>query len=85
MRVLLYVIPFAIEIYALFDCARTPQDQVRNLPKWGWLIIVILFALVGSIAWFIAGRPKNVQNGGSGPRRGRIIPPDDNPDFLKGL
>ena len=84
MRILLYVIPLAITLYALFDVASTPQEQVRNLPKWAWLIIVILFELLGAIGWFIAGRPKKVA--GPGYRRpGRVLPPDDDPDFLKGL
>lgn len=30
---------------------------VRGLPKWGWLLLVIVLPLVGSIVWFIAGRP----------------------------
>ncbi|MEI6867817.1 MAG: PLD nuclease N-terminal domain-containing protein [Actinomycetes bacterium] len=83
MRVLIYIIPLAITIYALFDCASTPQEVVRNIPKWGWLVIIILFATLGSIGWFIAGRPK--KSPGYGPRRGRIVPPDDDPDFLKNL
>jgi hypothetical protein len=83
MRFLLYVVPIAVILYALFDVASTPQNQVRNLPKWGWILIILLLELLGALAWFIAGRPKS----GSGPRlgRGRIIPPDDDPEFLKNL
>ncbi|MEI6648608.1 MAG: PLD nuclease N-terminal domain-containing protein [Actinomycetes bacterium] len=81
MRFLLYVIPLAIQIYGLFDCARTPQDEIRNLPKWGWLLVVLFLATLGTIAWFIAGRPKRSPN----QRPRRQVPPDDDPDFLKNL
>jgi len=32
----------------------------------------------------VAGRPKRPRNGG-GFKKGKMIPPDDNPDFLRGL
>ena len=86
MRVLLlYVLPIAIVLYAFFDCARTPQEQVRRLPKWAWILIIIFFDLIGALVWFFVGRPK--KNPGSNPKRGpkRPIAPDDDPDFLKSL
>ena len=85
MRLLIYIIPLAITLYAIFDIASTPQEQIRNLPKWGWIVIVLLLETLGALAWFIAGRPKRSPNSGGGNRRGTIIPPDDNPDFLRGL
>ena len=83
LRYLPIIISVAIQIYALVDCARTDQDQVRSLPKWGWLLIVIFIGVIGSVAWLVAGRPKKPGNGGR--KKPRIIPPDDNPDFLKNL
>ena len=79
----LVVLVIVIDIYTLIDCAMTPQEKVRRFPKWAWLLIIILTGIIGDIAWFVAGRPKR-----SGPNRGglrRIIPPDDNPDFLRKL
>ncbi len=71
----------AVWLFGLIDCARSDQDRKRNLPKWAWLIIIIFFGSLGAIAWLVVGRPKSV--GRPRPRPGRIIPPDDNPDFLK--
>lgn len=82
LRVLVfYVLPFAITLYALIDCAQ--KEETRNLPKWGWLLIILFLPPLGPVAYFIAGRPKN----GKGPRRQKFrdLPPDDNPDFLRGL
>ena len=44
-------------------------------------MIIIFVPGLGSIAWIIAGRP----GGTSGGSKKRVIPPDDNPDFLKKL
>jgi hypothetical protein len=49
------------------------------LPKWAWLVIIIFVPAIGSIAWIIAGRPKG---NGQRKRKRKIVPPDDNPDFL---
>ncbi len=83
----LVIASLALAIYALAECAQSDQEQVRNLPKWGWILIIIFFGLpipIGPIGWFVAGRPKGKGFGGFKPKR-KIIPPDDNPDFLKGL
>lgn len=84
MRLLLTVASLAFSFYAFFDCARSAQVEVRKLPKWAWLIIIFLFSSVGAIFWFLIGKPRrNPGPGGSG--RGKIIPPDDDPDFLRKL
>jgi hypothetical protein len=79
----LVVLAIIINIYAFVECAATPQENVRRFPKWAWLLIILFFQLFGAITWFIAGRPRKPgQNRGG---RGRIIPPDDDPDFLRKL
>lgn len=81
IRVLLPILLVAFTIYTLVDCARTDESQVRNLPKWGWILIIILIGTIGPIAYWIAGRPK--RPGRSGGSKRRILPPDDDPDFLR--
>lgn len=75
---LIYVLPFALTLYALVDCAQ--NDETRNLPKWAWILLVIFFPPIGSIAYLITGRSLQRRR----PRR-RELPPDDNPDFLKNI
>jgi Phospholipase_D-nuclease N-terminal len=79
------IISILLQLYSLFDCARTEQEQVRRLPKWGWLIVVLLFGGFGGLMWLLLGRPKNSGNGGGRRSKPRIIPPDDDPDFLRKL
>ncbi len=82
---LLVFIGIGVQIYALFDIARKPQESFTQWPKWAWLIVVILFGLIGSLIWVLWGRKRN--GGGNPPRRRpmRDLPPDDNPDFLRNL
>jgi hypothetical protein len=56
-KLLLYGVPFVITLYAFIDCLLTPRDQVRSLPKFLWLTLVLVVPLVGAIAWFALGRP----------------------------
>jgi hypothetical protein len=85
-RLLLFFLVFGLTIYALIDCARRDESEIKNLPKWGWLLVIILLGVqalaIGPIAFLIAGRNRN--NRGPKPKR-RILPPDDDPDFLRKL
>ena len=74
-----------LTLYSLFDCGRTDQDQVRSIPKWAWLVVILVFEGLGGLAWLIAGRPKSKGGSGKSKRKPRIIPPDDDPDFLSKL
>jgi len=73
------IITLALMIFSIIDCSRTSENNIRSLPKWAWLVIIIFVPAIGSIAWIIAGRPKG---NGRGRRKRKIVPPDDNPDFL---
>jgi hypothetical protein len=84
-RILPILIVLGVTIYALIDCARTPQEEVRNLPKWAWLLLIIFFETIGGIAWLIAGRPKTQGGVPRNFRKPKIIPPDDDPDFLRSI
>jgi hypothetical protein len=83
MRFLLILLPIVFTIYTLVDCAGTDAAEVRNLPKWGWILLIIFFDTIGSIAYWIAGRPRRAGISRGGQRR--ILPPDDDPDFLRKL
>ncbi|MBV6696320.1 PLD nuclease N-terminal domain-containing protein [Kitasatospora aureofaciens] len=97
LRILTFVIPLALWVWAFIDCLTTPEDEVKHLPKVVWVIIVLLFPLVGSIAWLVAGKrrgvPRTATAGGrtpghpedERPRGGRPLAPDDDPEFLASL
>jgi hypothetical protein len=72
-------------VYCLVECIQTPSDRVRNLPKLGWIALIVVLPLIGSVGWLLAGRPVRPGGPGSWPGRGRVVGPDDDPDFLAGL
>lgn len=88
LRVLMILVPLALSIYAFIDCVTTDEKHVRHMPKVLWAILVLLFPLVGSVSWLIAGKNRAALAAeGRSPGRGRggWIAPDDNPEFLEKL
>lgn len=56
-------VSLCLMVFCLVEVIRTPEEDVRGLPKMFWLLLVLFFPLVGSVAWLVAGRPQ------SAPRR----------------
>ena len=51
------LVTLALWIFCLVEVIGTDEGAIRNLPKVGWLLIVLFFPLAGSVAWLAAGRP----------------------------
>ncbi|MGX7824411.1 PLDc N-terminal domain-containing protein [Actinokineospora sp. 24-640] len=51
------ILIFGLWLFCVVDCVTTDEEDCRNLPKIGWLLLVLLFPLVGSLAWLVAGSP----------------------------
>jgi Phospholipase_D-nuclease N-terminal len=92
--VLLFLVQIVLAVLALISCLSAEADEIRALPRLAWVLIILFFPLVGSIAWFLAGRPARTEatgsrrRGGGGfaePKRSRPVAPDDDPDFLNSL
>lgn len=45
----LIILAIIVDIYAFVDCAMTPQENVRKVPKWGWLLIILFTEIFGAI------------------------------------
>ncbi len=78
------VVIVAITLYSVFDCALRPRDRIAALPKWAWILAILIFPLIGAGLWFFLGRRTPGGGGGGVPRRQTgPIAPDDDPDFLR--
>jgi len=53
-----FLVLFAFWIWALLDVIATDASACRNLPKGVWLILVLILADIGSVAWLLLGRPE---------------------------
>lgn len=89
VRYLPLLLLLALWIHAFVDCLNTPDEQVRNLPKPVWILVILLFGevLVGPVAWYAAGRPRPGSTGYAElpPEPSDWVAPDDNPEFLRSL
>ncbi len=89
---LLSIAALGLWIFCIIDVITADASSVRNLEKGWWVLIVLLFSVVGSLVWLVAGRPQN--RGVSLPYKGnrgyaeptstvsRSRAPDDDPEFL---
>lgn len=93
LYIVLAPIVFALWVFCVIDVISSRDGEARHLPKVGWLLLVLLFPLVGSIAWLVAGRPvkpKQARGGTSAafpeydrPGRAQGITPESDEEFLR--
>jgi hypothetical protein len=94
----MYVLPLALMIYAIVDCAVDDDVERTSVPKVLWMLLIILIPIFGPLAWLAVSKlakPRARQAyGPSGPpgplprrypRRSGPVAPDDNPDYLRRL
>ncbi len=67
-------------VFVTVFAASANKNEVRTMPKWAWVLVCLLFPLIGGVLYLLVGRPVS-----SGKGQTRIIAPDDDPDFLRNL
>lgn len=91
--VLLSLASVLLAALALISCLSVEdKSTIRGMPRFLWVLVILLLPLVGPAAWFLAGRPVppgrspfgwSVPGWPEPPRRPKA--PDDDPDFLRSL
>lgn len=94
LYVLLFLAQVVLAVCALISCLSAEEGEIKALPRMAWVLIILFFPLLGSVAWFAAGRERTPGRPRGGAPRGRILPnrerprpvaPDDDPEFLRSL
>jgi hypothetical protein len=75
LRLLPVLLILALALFALVDCLARDEDEIRGLPKVLWVLVILLFPLLGSVVWFVAGRPHGAALPGVG--TGSAASPDE--------
>lgn len=57
MRLLFFLVPLVLCVFCLIDAITSRDDEVRHLSKVWWILLILFFPFVGSVAWLAAGRP----------------------------
>jgi hypothetical protein len=99
--VALFFLELVLAVVSLISCLSADEGDLRGLPRLAWVFVILLFPLLGSITYLLAGRPQNPATAGAGagagwrlggvlpdagrPAPGRTVAPDDDPEFLRRL
>lgn len=89
--VLLSLASVLLAALALISCLSVEdKSTIRGLPRFAWVLVILLLPLAGPAAWFLGGRPVRAGRpfgwsvpGWSEPPRPKA--PDDDPEFLRSL
>lgn len=79
LPVLLYL---GLVIYALADALQRPEKDPYGVPKWGWVLVIVLLPFLGALGWIVLSRTRP-DSAGQG--RPHPIAPDDDPEYLSWL
>ncbi|QAY60440.1 PLDc_N domain-containing protein [Microbacterium protaetiae] len=77
LLVILAVAAVIFWVFSVVDAAVQPPARHRGVGKPVWVVITIVFPVVGGVLWFAVGRVSA--------RSLRVTAPDDDPEFLRGL
>ncbi len=73
------IIMIGFWIYCVIDVLVSDAARVRTLPKWIWLVVVVVLFVLGGVLWWLLGRPPKAFTGGHpgdtpSPPRSRPVP-----------
>lgn len=89
-RVLVGLVVVGLLVYSLADLSGSEEEDRGGLPRWLWVVIIVLLPVFGPVAWIVTKQSRRRGGaGGRGARPGRgprrpsgPLAPDDDPDFL---
>lgn len=84
LRYLPLFVVLGLLIYCVIDVITTDRRLLRAPGKAGWLLIVLI-PVIGAILWLVFGKPRRPGPDALGRPRGRVVAPDDDPQFLREL
>ncbi len=84
-----FALSLGLSIYCLVDVLRRQDGEVPALPKMAWIVLVLLFPLVGGVAWLVM-RPRARASGPAAafpeydrPGRAQGLSPESDAEFLR--
>ena len=85
LRLLIFiaVVWLLFTVFVTVLAASASKNEVRNLPKWLWVVLCLVVPIVGGLLYLVLGRPIGRSNNRKGTTR--IVAPDDDPAFLRDL
>lgn len=82
LRLLLILLYIAPAVYCVADAVQQPEAKPFGLPKWTWVLIIVLLPVIGAAAWLYL---KWAKGSGGKPELREPRAPDDDPEYLNWL
>jgi hypothetical protein len=70
-------------VFVTVFAASANKNEVRNLPKWLWILICAAVPFIGGLLYLVLGRPMGQPK--QRYRKTKSVAPDDDPAFLRDL
>jgi hypothetical protein len=85
LRLLIFiaVVWLLFTVFVTVFAASANKNEVRNLPKWLWVLICLGVPIIGGLLYLVLGRPLGGPKSRGG--KSRVVAPDDDPAFLRDL
>jgi hypothetical protein len=58
---ILLVLEYGLAVFCFVDILRSSEAAVPWIPRWGWIIAVLVFPLAGAVAWLGAGHQRRMR------------------------
>ena len=70
----LFVVSIGVALWCLVDLLPREEQELQGLPKVGWVLVLLLFPLLGGLAYLLAGRSPAARGAASRPSGRRVQP-----------
>ena len=79
-RVVLVVAVVGLGVYAFVQALQSDARQLRVMPRWLWVAVILAFPVAGPVAWLLTGRQTHAPIDDERP-----LGPEDDPEFMHRL
>jgi len=64
---LLLVLEYGVAIFCFVDITRSNEAAVPWIPRWGWIVAVLVFPIAASVVWLVGTRQRRARLRGAAP------------------
>ena len=79
-RVVLVVAVIGLGVYTFVQALQADARQLRVMPRWLWVAVILAFPVAGPVAWLLTGRQADTAISDERP-----LGPEDDPEFMRRL
>jgi hypothetical protein len=85
LRLLIFIVAawLMFTVFVTVFVASANKNEVRNLPKWLWIVVCLAAPIVGGLLYLVLGKPIGAPRQRF--RKTKSVAPDDDPEFLQNL